>query len=161
MVDVDWQSVRLLDSPVVQRLRGICQLGFTYLTYPSAEHSRFAHSLGMYCVASRFLNEMDRKRESNVEPFERWPVPDQDRTDLLHAAILHDVGHMAFSHVSELIFQSFKTEFCCGPFTVEDFIFAVAVHLEKDLSLSECLSLAVVLSPRFQRFYTKFVRPDA
>jgi hypothetical protein len=42
MIEVDWHSVRLLDCPIVQRLRSIKQLGFSYLTYPSAEHSRFS-----------------------------------------------------------------------------------------------------------------------
>jgi len=50
MVELEWATIRLLDCPVVQRLRGIKQLGFSYVTYPSAEHSRFIHSLGMASV---------------------------------------------------------------------------------------------------------------
>lgn len=60
MLEVNWETLRLLDSPLVQRLRWVKQLGFSYLTYPSAEHSRFAHSLGMCGVVSKFLESMHR-----------------------------------------------------------------------------------------------------
>jgi deoxynucleoside triphosphate triphosphohydrolase SAMHD1 len=46
MIEFDWRSMRLVDCPLVQRLRYVKQLGFTYFTYPSAEHSRFSHTLG-------------------------------------------------------------------------------------------------------------------
>lgn len=160
MVEIDCESIRLLDCPVVQRLRGIRQLGFSYLTYPSAEHSRFIHSLGMHCVIARFLDAIGRPRAGHDEPFPIWEVPEHTRTDLLHAAILHDVGHMAFSHATEKIYESFPGEFYCGPHTIEDFLFKCEDFLEKPLPLSECLSLAVILSPRFQTFYSEYVRPN-
>src|SRR4051794_19790626 len=47
MIEVDASCLLLLDSPLLQRMRGVRQLGFSYLTYPSAEHTRFVHSLGM------------------------------------------------------------------------------------------------------------------
>src|ERR1700720_1835554 len=63
MVELEWATMRLLDCPVVQRLRGIKQLGFSYLTYPSAEHSRFIHSLGMACVVSRLLDSITKRAD--------------------------------------------------------------------------------------------------
>src|SRR5437868_2394320 len=63
MVKLDWSSARLLDSPLVQRMRSIKQLGFTSLTYPSAEHSRFVHSLGMFAVVSRFIESISNNKE--------------------------------------------------------------------------------------------------
>lgn len=161
MVEIDWGSLRLLDSPIVQRLRGIRQLGFSYLTYPSAEHSRFIHSLGMYCVVSRFLEAIERRPESVVGEY-RVERPDpQVAKDLSHAAILHDVGHMAFSHASETILEADRVDFRCGPMTVHDFMFDVEELLKKNLRLAECLSLAIILSPRFRRFYSDYVRPGA
>ena len=161
MVEVDWQSIRLLDSPVVQRLRGIKQLGFSYLTYPSAEHSRFTHSLGMYCVVSRFLDAIDRRaRQYRDRPhtddaavYEVWGPDKQLISDLLHAAILHDVGHMPFSHASENVFEAHQSDMTCGPKSVDDFRFDIEEALATTLSFSECLALAVVLSPRFKQFY--------
>lgn len=167
MVEVDWQSIRLLDSPVVQRLRGIKQLGFSYLTYPSAEHSRFVHSLGMYCVVSRFLDVMsrrgreyqDRSSSDDAATYEVWEPNAKLISDLRHAAILHDIGHMPFSHASEAVFETHQSEMTCGPKSVDDFRFDVEETLETTLRFAECLALAVVLSPRFRNFYDNFVRP--
>ena len=41
-----WE-LQILDSPLLQRLRSINQLGLAVLTYPSAHHSRFEHTLGV------------------------------------------------------------------------------------------------------------------
>ena len=168
MVEFDWRAIRLLNSPPVQRLRSIKQLGFSYLTYPSAEHSRFIHSLGMYCVITRFLEAMQKRPLDGAGhgEFQSDPPNEELSTDLLHAAILHDVGHLPFSHVLENILNGYPDKFMCGSKTVEEFKFDVAECLEINLKLSECLSLAVVLSPRFQRFYAEVVRagpgdPDA
>jgi uncharacterized protein len=79
----------VLDSPQMQRLRFVRQLGTTYLTFPSAHHSRFEHSLGTYFLTREICQRI---------------IEDPD--DLRHViltGLLHDVGHSAFSHVSEPI----------------------------------------------------------
>lgn len=162
MIEVDWQSVRLLDCPVVQRLRSIKQLGFSYLTYPSAEHSRFVHSLGMFAVVWRFIDAARRNiddDEPQPEGIQRYSLKPRERTDLLHAAILHDVGHLPFSHAAEAPLTTDRKNFRCGPLSIDDFLFSVEEILKKELQLSEALSLAMILSPRFHEFYTSFVRP--
>lgn len=163
MIEIDWPTLRLIDSPVMQRLRGIKQLGLSYLTYPTADHSRFAHSLGVSHVASRFLAACERRarQETEENPGELSDfvgmdrLPPLTRQEIIHAAILHDVGHMPFSHATEGVIDSLRDSFRCGGSTVDDFLSDVEA-LGKS-SLSEALSLAVVLSDRFSRFYTEFV----
>ncbi|GAB3665947.1 HD domain-containing protein [Halopiger thermotolerans] len=74
----------LLDTPLVQRLRGISQLGTVSLVYPSANHTRFEHSLGVYHLACKALEQLgiEGRRADRVQA----------------AALLHDVGHGPFSH---------------------------------------------------------------
>jgi HD superfamily phosphohydrolase len=87
--------VALLDTPEVQRLRRIKQLGFTELVYPAANHSRLAHSLGVLHVARRMLDHFDRQEGRKLEEGRRMLV--------LAAALLHDVGHGPFSHAFEKV----------------------------------------------------------
>jgi len=77
----------LLDTPAVQRLRRIRQLGTVSLVYPSANHTRFEHSLGVYHLACEALDHLD--------------VGGRDATRVRAAAMLHDVGHGPFSHTIE------------------------------------------------------------
>jgi HD superfamily phosphohydrolase len=85
--------VDLIDTPEFQRLRRVRQLGLAYFAYQSAEHSRFTHSLGASHLARRILDKLANK----------YSIPDEDRTAVRVAALLHDVGHGAFSHVIESI----------------------------------------------------------
>ncbi|MCA9518394.1 MAG: HD domain-containing protein [Myxococcales bacterium] len=89
--DVGRVILALLDTREVQRLRRIRQLGLSFLVYPGAEHSRFAHSLGVLHVASTVLDRLAA----------RFPVSDEDRLTTLCACLLHDVGHGPFSHALE------------------------------------------------------------
>ncbi|MBB5036177.1 phosphoribosyltransferase-like protein [Prosthecobacter dejongeii] len=166
MVELDRSAQLLLDSPVVQRLRRIRQLGLTYLTYPSAEHSRFVHSLGMYSVIHQLLASI-RKNQKEAEAnggrmhgYHYWPLTSDLSTDLLHAAILHDIGHMPFSHATERAVTTHSTQFKVGPASIDEFMIEIEVRFGKNPKLAEALSLLVVLSPRFQRFYSKAVRPE-
>lgn len=81
----------LIDSAEVQRLRFIRQLGLANLVYHGAEHSRFAHSLGVAHIARRMAHQLE--------------VDDEQRLIVIAAALLHDVGHAPFSHVMERIFS--------------------------------------------------------
>ncbi len=79
----------LLDTPALQRLRRISQLGTVSLVYPSANHTRFEHSLGVYHLACEALEQLsiEGRRAKRVQA----------------AALLHDVGHGPFSHNLEAL----------------------------------------------------------
>ncbi|GAB4311934.1 MAG: HD domain-containing protein [Methanobacteriaceae archaeon] len=82
-------EVNIVDTPQVQRLRRIKQLGFTYLVYPGANHSRFEHSMGAMFLSSKLADNLD--------------LDDDEKEIVRISAILHDVGHGPFSHVSEAV----------------------------------------------------------
>lgn len=88
----------LIDHPWLQRLRSIFQLQSARWVYPSAEHTRFQHSLGSMAVASLWAHQ--------VYPTLRQVAPDTPSPGLVEAllrvaALLHDVGHGPFSHFFE------------------------------------------------------------
>ena len=85
--------VRLIDTREFQRLRRVRQLGLAHFAYQAAEHSRFTHSLGALHLATRVLAKLDLTNKISGEA----------RIAVQCAALLHDVGHGAFSHVLESI----------------------------------------------------------
>jgi HD superfamily phosphohydrolase len=93
--------VDLIDTPEFQRLRRVRQLGLAYFAYQSAEHSRFTHSLGASHLARRILDRLSQK----------YSIIPEDRTAVRVAALLHDIGHGAFSHVIESILDFHHEEF--------------------------------------------------
>ena len=88
-IEIDGVAADLLDTPAVQRLRHVKQLGTVQLVYPSANHTRFEHSLGVYHLANRALDHLGigGKRADRIEA----------------AAMLHDIGHGPFSHNLEAL----------------------------------------------------------
>jgi uncharacterized protein len=92
-VEVEDFALAILDSPPLQRLRYIKQLGFSYLVYPGANHTRFEHSLG-----TMFLADVAARR---------FGLSDKDRTLVVAAGLLHDIGHGPFSHASEPLMEQF------------------------------------------------------
>lgn len=85
----------LIGTKEFQRLRRIRQLGTTYFTFHGAEHSRFNHSLGVYEIVRRMVDDIFRGRSE-------WNP--EERLVSLCAALLHDVGHGPFSHSFEKVF---------------------------------------------------------
>ncbi len=93
-ISLDPTAVRILDTAAFQRLRYIRQLGFAHLVYPGATHTRFNHALGVYHLATTALRFL---RQRGGVPPEVW-----EGEDLIpFAALLHDIGHYAFSHALE------------------------------------------------------------
>jgi uncharacterized protein len=84
----------LVCTQTFQRLRRIRQLGLAHLVYHGAEHSRFSHSLGVAHVARRIVQHIQRQGYLSA---------DEDRMEVLCAALLHDIGHGPFSHAIEKV----------------------------------------------------------
>ena len=101
-IEVPDELIPLLDSPLLQRLHYIRQLGFAYLVYPGANHTRFEHSLGAMSLADKVC------RTVGLEEDERLMV--------CSAALLHDIGHGPYSHASERL----RSEF--GEFSHDDIL---------------------------------------
>lgn len=89
----DGWLIDLIDCPEVQRLRRIHQLGVSNFTYPGAEHTRLAHSLGVTHLMQLVLDHL-----TTVSPSAKI---EGARQALLATALLHDVGHGPFSHLFE------------------------------------------------------------
>lgn len=93
-IRLDSTAVRIVDTPPFQRLRYIRQLGLAHLVYPGASHTRFDHALGVYHLAVTALRLL---RERGPEDPAAW----EGAAWIPYAALLHDIGHFAFSHALE------------------------------------------------------------
>ena len=81
----------LIETPEIQRLYNIKQLGFAHLVFPGAHHTRLEHSLGSYYIALKATGKLDLKKD--------------EKTKVACAALLHDIGHGPFSHTLEFILR--------------------------------------------------------
>jgi HD superfamily phosphohydrolase len=92
-------AIEALQTPELQRLRRIRQLGMAHLVFPGAEHSRFAHVLGAAHLASRFSASLVADAHLHLP---RSLQPDESIVrDLVAAALCHDLGHGPLSHAWE------------------------------------------------------------
>lgn len=102
-IHVNYEVVwRCINSKEVQRLRRIRQLGGAYMVYHTAEHSRFAHSLGVYEIVRRMCEENEEINQSLTQ---------EDQIVVMLAGLLHDIGHGPYSHAFESISSLDHEEF--------------------------------------------------
>lgn len=118
----------LIGTPEFQRLRRIKQLGTSYLTFHGAEHSRFNHSLGVYEIVRRIIENFRHR------PF--WN--EEERLLCLTAALLHDLGHGPFSHSFEKVFgldhEDFTRRIILGNTSVNQILQRVSPDFPKNVA---------------------------
>lgn len=138
-IEINEGEIFVLNSPVLQRLRDIKQLGLADLLYSSANHTRFSHTLGVLQTASSMWKQIERELQK------KGVTADKDIEQIIRlAAIFHDCGHMFCSHASERFFQNDIS------FSRHSEIEKVRNHFKKKLqikpSLTEIISVLIVCS---------------
>lgn len=95
---LDNKHLKYIDSVEFQRLRHIKQTSFSEYVYPSANHNRFCHSIGVYHLMRKVCNNSYMKLSS------------KEKENLMLAGLLHDIGHGPFSHIWSMVFPNFDHE---------------------------------------------------
>jgi HD superfamily phosphohydrolase len=136
-----WE-VALVDTYLFQRLRLIRQLGVIHWVYQSASHSRFEHSLGVVHQMQGLIDGIERNSSRAGEP-----VIDDYTTYILRlAALLHDIGHAAMSHVSDPILARFPDAKRLASWTRREY------SGRKEPSVTESVAAVFIRSPAFREF---------
>ncbi|MGB7533640.1 MAG: HD domain-containing protein [Halobacteriota archaeon] len=112
-IEIDDLAIAVIDTVEMQRLRRIRQLGFSYLVYPGANHTRFEHSLGVYHLICLLLDRLEVAKEEEQE--------------LIVASLIHDIGHGPYSHVTEPVIKKITGN---SHEDIEDIIFKQEVDVE-------------------------------
>lgn len=154
-----WQELSIIDSPILQRLRGIHQTGLAYNVYPCAHHTRFEHSLGVATVASKIFDSLLRRQRGKFRDIVRSSTPNTEddeslqkaiaklRLELRLAGILHDTGHSLLSHSSEQVFENLAC--------VRDASDELAQIVGKRKGAGEALAFAVAISDSIRGLLTR------
>ena len=104
-IRVDYKVVwDIINSAWFQRLRRIRQLGGANMVYHCAEHTRFAHSLGVYELIRRLVTEVNDINEA---------LNEDEKIVVMLAGLLHDIGHGPYSHAIESITRTNHEEYTC------------------------------------------------
>src|SRR6478752_6372096 len=143
-------ELAVLDSPLVQRLRRIKQLGVVHYVYPAATHSRLEHSLGVVHQVQRMITSLNDRGFEGHEAADSAPIISPALEDTLRmAALCHDVGHGFMSHVSEYALSANRQ---CEDLQLE----FQGVHQRPSLpQLSEMAAFYMVGSPAFKELIEK------
>lgn len=92
---------KIINSPFLQRLTNITQMGLAKAVYPGAVHNRFSHSLAVSHISERIYKEIIIKEEDRFKK-----SGEEDINTLKLAGLLHDIAHGPFSHLSEDVINS-------------------------------------------------------
>ena len=142
-----WE-LQLLDSPLLQRLRNINQLGLAVLTYPSAHHSRFEHTLGVTALVTKMADSINDCYRPESLGTDAKTVSSDDLHMLRLAAVLHDVGHCFFSHLSERMYGN-----------TDEFVrLKSSFEIFSSAQPHEILGYVIINTPSFKNFFTSYVR---
>lgn len=119
LIEFTPNEMEVIDSRPLQRARRIRQLAFTHLVYPGAMHTRFEHSIGVCHVAGRIAT--------------RLGLTDDEKTLARLAALLHDIGHPAFSHVGEEVIKHCSKDDEDLPEHIHEFVAAAIIRQDDSI----------------------------
>lgn len=143
-VEFNSAEIAILDSPLLQRLRKIKQLGLASYVYCDADYSRFSHTIGVFYLAERMAAIISKRKKG-------------DKFDFIQiaklAALFHDTGHMYFSHVSEYYFLEYETFKRYGEVKAAVSRFKEAI--DKNVALHEMIGVIIVQSPATRKLLEK------
>jgi len=107
-IEIDSDMEKVINCESFQRLKFINQLTAQHL-YPSSNHTRFEHSLGVMTLSIKFFNKIEALLQDIIVKKPEGLFPDNNikflKDHLVYAAVLHDVGHAPLSHVGEHFFK--------------------------------------------------------
>ena len=120
-IKVNDQELKIIDTLIFQRLRRIHQLSLNKYVYPTAEHSRFTHSIGVLQMATNIFLNLYKNSKWYFDEYFKEDIEVALKT-LRFAALLHDIGHTPFSHSAEdvLLGDGIKHE-QVGQFIIENY----------------------------------------
>lgn len=150
--ELEPQEVLLIDSPLLQRLRGVKQLGLAHLVFPGANHDRFEHLCGVVNAADRVFRALktnaERRREAEQKENGHLPtLSDRQRRLVRLAALLHDVGHGPFSHAIEPVVASrYAAELKAFNLHAK-----TELNLDSTVAIGELISVLVATSPALKK----------
>lgn len=131
--------VDLIDTPEFQRLRRVHQLGVSFYTFQGAEGSRFTHSVGVMHIAKQ-LADMLAERTPSVKEHKRL---------ILATALLHDIGHGPYSHVTEKILGYDHEDWSCRIVSENTMVNAVLRHHDEQLPEMITAVLKKTFKPKY------------
>lgn len=117
LIEYNEQEEKILNTRVLQRLRGIKQLALANLVYPGANHTRFEHSIGVMAVAAKMAKQLK--------------LTEGETKVIRIASLLHDIGHGPFSHVSEQILEKYVDEDTKADYDIEEVHEATTIDIIK------------------------------
>lgn len=147
-----WETA-LVDTPLMQRMRQIHQLGVAFLVYPSAIHDRFTHSLGVAYLAESLLERLRARLKYKITGSENYSpeeiVSPKDEYTLKLAGLLHDIGHCMFSHYSEGALRPY----------LDEVYPEMAADIPNKPSTHELLGYMILVSDYFNRYWREIIVP--
>jgi len=160
--EIEDHEVLFIDSPLLQRMRGVRQLGLANLVFPAANHDRFEHICGVIEAAERMFLALkanaSRRREKDKAAGKEPPTINEfERTVVRLAAIFHDIGHGPFSHAIEPVMAN---RYQKDLKAFNSYITKV-LYLDSKVEIAELISILIVLSPTVEKIlqHALFKRP--
>ncbi|CAL6053316.1 DGTP_triphosphohydrolase [Hexamita inflata] len=104
-IAIEDEIIKIINTVQFQRLRRLKQNGNAFMVYASATHTRFEHCIGVYHLTNQLLKSLQKEVDAFI-------MDAAEREQYIHATLLvriaavcHDIGHGAFSHLFENVLQ--------------------------------------------------------